>query len=192
HVGDRLAAHARLEHLGPEALAVAVRAAQVHVGKKLHLHVLEAVAAAGRAAAVARVEAERAGRIAALAARVASGVDAADRVPGADVARRVGARRLADRRLVDHDDLADLVRALERAVRARRLGRPALGLLPGGVAHVLDQRPLARAGDAGHAHQTLERKAGVDALQVVLGRAFEREENPRGERLSLLRRLPPP
>ena len=63
HVGDRACAVAvvHLEHLGAEAPAVAVRAAQVDVGEELHLDVLEAVAAAGRAAAVAGVEAERAG-----------------------------------------------------------------------------------------------------------------------------------
>ena len=55
-----------LEDLGPIAPPVAVRAAQVHVGEELHLDVLEAVAAAGRAAAVAGIEAEGAERVAAL------------------------------------------------------------------------------------------------------------------------------
>ena len=48
------------------APAVAVGAAQVDVGEELHLDVLEARAAAGRAAAVAGVEAEHAGAVAAL------------------------------------------------------------------------------------------------------------------------------
>ena len=61
-----------LEDLGAEALAVAVRAAQVDVGEELHLDVLEAVAAAGRAAAVAGVEAEGAGGVAALLRRLRS------------------------------------------------------------------------------------------------------------------------
>ena len=51
---------------GAVAASVAVGAAQVHVRQELHLDVLEAVARAGRAAAVARVEAERAERVAAL------------------------------------------------------------------------------------------------------------------------------
>src|SRR3990167_1752539 len=52
YIGDRLAADLHFEDLGPVAPAVAVGAAQVDVGEKLHLDVLEAVAAAGRAAAV--------------------------------------------------------------------------------------------------------------------------------------------
>jgi hypothetical protein len=67
HVGDAAVAPLHLEHLGAEALAVAVGAAQVHVGQELHLDVLEAVAAAGGAAAVAGVEAERSRGVAALA-----------------------------------------------------------------------------------------------------------------------------
>src|SRR5262249_39020553 len=75
--GDRPLAHVRdpapaplpLEALGPEALAVAVGAAQIHARQDLHLDVLEALPAAGRAAAVARVEAERAGGVPALLRR---------------------------------------------------------------------------------------------------------------------------
>ncbi len=47
-----------VQHLRAVAAAVAVGAAQVHVAQELHLDVLEAAAAAGRAAAVSRVEAE--------------------------------------------------------------------------------------------------------------------------------------
>ena len=76
HVGDRQLAVAphqvRVQHLGAEALAVAIGAAQVDVGQELHLDVLEARAAAGRAAAVAGVEREHAGAVVALDARPAS------------------------------------------------------------------------------------------------------------------------
>ena len=60
-----------LEHLRAEAPAVAVGAAQVHVAQELHLDVLEAAAAAGRAPAVARVEAEGARRVARARGRAA-------------------------------------------------------------------------------------------------------------------------
>src|SRR5205085_5426807 len=99
-VGDRLAADRRLEHLGAIAAAVAIGAAPIHVGEELHLHVLEAVAAAGRAAPVARVEAEGAGRIAALFAYRAFRKQSPYAIEGADIARRIRARGLADRRLV--------------------------------------------------------------------------------------------
>ena len=97
HVGDAAALVLDFQDLGPEPLAVAVGAAQVDVGEELHLDVLEAVAAAGRAAAVAGVEAEGARRIAPLLREWRIGEALADRVEGADVARRIGARRLADR-----------------------------------------------------------------------------------------------
>ena len=169
HVGDRLAVDLDLEDLGAEAPAVAVRAAQVDVGEELHLDVLEAVAAAGRAAAVARVEAEGAGGVLPLLRFDRIGKQLSDRIEGADIARRVGARGLADRRLVDHHHVVDLVGAVQRAVRARRLGRLALGLAQRRVEHVLHQRRLARARDAGDAHQALERDGDVDVLEVVLG-----------------------
>jgi hypothetical protein len=48
------------EDLGPETPSVAVGTAQIDVGQELHLDVLEAVAAAGRTAPIAGIEAERA------------------------------------------------------------------------------------------------------------------------------------
>ena len=48
------------------------------------------------------------GAVAAVLRQRRPGEELADRVPGADVAGRVGARGLADRRLVDGDELADL------------------------------------------------------------------------------------
>ena len=179
HVGHRqLAAAARdrhFQHLGPEALAVAVGAAQVHVGQELHLDVLEAVAAAGRAAPVAGVEAEHAGTVVALDRQSGLGEQRADGVPGADVAGRVAARGLADRALVDHCHVGQVVVAEHTVVGAGRLGRLALGLAQGRVQHVLDQRALAGAGDARHHHQVVERELDAQVLQVVCARAFEQQ-----------------
>ena len=56
-----------LEHIGAIAAAVAIGAAQIHVGEKLHFDVLETVAAAGRAAAIAGIEAEGSRGVLALA-----------------------------------------------------------------------------------------------------------------------------
>ena len=69
HIGDALrregaARELHLEHLGTEAPPVAIRTAQIHIREKLHLDMLEAVAAARGAAAVAGIETEGAGRIA--------------------------------------------------------------------------------------------------------------------------------
>ncbi len=136
---------------------------------------LEARAAAGRAAPVARVEAERAGGVAALQGHRRFGEQLADLIEGADVACRVRARGLADRRLVDEDHIADLVRAAQRAIGAGRLGGLAEMARQGRMEHVLDQRRLARARDPRDADQPLQRNLDRDVAQVVLARAFEHE-----------------
>ena len=171
HVGDRPALERDVEHLGAIALAVAIGAAQVDVGQELHLHVLEAVAATGRTAARARIEAERARRVLALARKRRRGKALADRVERADVARRIGARGAADRRLVDQHDLVDQVGAAEQPMRARGFRGLALGAQQRGMQYVLHQRRLARSRDAGDAHQPMQRNRDVDALQIVLGGA---------------------
>ena len=119
-VAGKAALDGDVEDLGAEPAAVAIRAAQVHVAEELHLDVLEARAAAGRAAAVAGVEAEHAGAVAALHRQRLDGEQLPDLVERADVARRVGARGLADRALVDEHRVAQPV----GAVQARRT-RPA-------------------------------------------------------------------
>ena len=65
--GSSAAGQLDLEHIGPIAAAVAIGTAQIHVGEKLHFDVLEAVAAAGRAAAVAGIETEGSRGVLALA-----------------------------------------------------------------------------------------------------------------------------
>ena len=125
-LADEIAGHAPIdldvEDLGAKAPAVAVGAAQVDVGEELHLDVLEARAAAGRAAAVAGVEAEHAGAVAALHRHRLDREQLANLVERADVARRVRARRLADRALIDEHRFArvDRRRAARRARRASR------------------------------------------------------------------------
>ena len=115
HVGDVRASpvralDAQLQDLVAEAPAVAGAAAQVHVRQQLHLDVLEAVAAAGRAAASAGVEAERARRVVALDRLRQLREERADRLERADVARRVRAGRSADRRLVDQHHVGQRAR----------------------------------------------------------------------------------
>src|SRR5205085_12590250 len=91
HVRD--AAAAAVGTLAPDlqdlvaiAAAVALRAAQVHVGEKLHLDVLEAAAVAGRAAAVAGDEAEGSGTVLAPLRRRPGGQPYPDSTEGPDTA----------------------------------------------------------------------------------------------------------
>ena len=175
HVGDRgrrqAAARGRLEHdlqhLGAVAAPVALGAAQVDVGEELHLDVLEARALAGGAAAVAGVEAEGAGRVAALARARRGGEAPPDRIPGADVARRAGARGAPDGRLVHQHHVRQVAVAAQAPVRPRRLAAQAEAPAQGPVQHRLDERGLARARHARDAHEAVERQGDVDALEVV-------------------------
>ena len=182
HIGDRqrllaaLACEHHLQHLGAKTPAVAVGAAQVHVGEELHLHVLEAVAAAGGAAARrsrfrSGVETERTRGIAALNCHGLAREQGTNGVEGADIARRVRARGPAYGRLIHHDHVIDQLRAFQRAVPAWRLGGAAFGFQQRRMQHVLDQRRFARTGDAGDADQARKRNRDIDVLQVVLGGA---------------------
>src|SRR6202012_1840609 len=99
------------------------------------------------------------------------GEDLPDVVEDAGVGRRVGARRAADRRLVDVDDLVDLRQAVDPVVRAGAQFRLVQAVGDRGGERLIDQRRLARAGDPGDAAEDAEREVDVDALEVVLARA---------------------
>ena len=171
HIGDRFAAHDHFEYFAAEPLAVAVRTAQVHVGQKLHLDVLEPVTAAGRAAPIAGVEAERAGGIATFFCRVGSGVDVADRIPCADIAGWIRARGFPDRRLIHHDHFGDMFGAAQLAVLSGGLGRFAFGLQETRVQDIIHQRRFSRTRYPRDADQPLQRNRDIDVLEVVFLRA---------------------
>ena len=121
HVGDRLALEQHLQRLAVVALALADVAGDVDVGQEVHLDLDDAVALAGLAAAALDVEGEAAGLVAARLGLGQAGEPLADRREGAGVGRGVGARRAADRRLVDVDDLVEMLEALDAVVRGRAL-----------------------------------------------------------------------
>src|SRR5580765_2989108 len=86
----------------------------------MHLDLDDAVALAGPATPALDAEGE-APRL--VAARLALGQPCeplADRREGAGIGRRVRARRAADRRLVDVDDLVDVLEPLNTVVRGGR------------------------------------------------------------------------
>src|SRR5690606_32069270 len=75
-----------------ETPAVAQVAGHAHVGQKVHLDFLFALAAAGTAAAIAGVKGEARRGVAAQAGVHGAGEEFADGVPDADVSGRAGAR----------------------------------------------------------------------------------------------------
>ena len=120
-VGDREAAVLHLERLAVVAAAAARVAGDEDVGEEVHLDAQHAVALARLAAAALHVEREAPGLVAARARVGQAGVELAQEREDAGVRRRVRARRAADGRLVDRDDLVDVVEPLD-ARRTRRSG----------------------------------------------------------------------
>src|SRR5688572_18214944 len=170
HFADRLAAQPHLQRLGVEARAAARLAQDAHVGQEGHLDLLHALAFATLAAPAGGVEREAARAPAAHAGLGRVGEQLADLVPEADVGGGAGARRLADRRLVD------LQHALDALVVPDRLAADVAFFYERSKQHVAGKRGLARPGNAGHRHQAAEREAGVDALQVVQARLLDLDE----------------
>src|SRR3954468_16837377 len=168
-VGDRLALEADVERLAVVALAAALLARHVDVGQEVHLDLDLPVAAADLAAAALDVEREAAGLEAAHPRLLRLGEQVADDVEQAGVGRGVRARRAADRRLVDLDDLVELLDALQPAVRAGPEPRPHQSRRAGLVEDLVDQRRFPGARYAGHTRQHAQRDLDVDRLQVVLG-----------------------
>ncbi len=112
HVGDGVALVADGQRFGVVALAAADVALDPDVGQEVHLDLLLAVALARLAAAARLVEAEAPRLVAAHLAPPADWANScADQVEDAGVRRRVGRRRVADRVLIDVDDLVDVFQA---------------------------------------------------------------------------------
>ena len=179
-VGNAAAVERDFAHFGAVARAVAVRAAQIHVGQKLHFDVFEAGAAAGRTAPLAGVERKGAGGVAALLGLGLKREQFAHRVERTDVRDGIRPRALADGGLVHHHHVGDLSDPFQRVVLARAFGRPAEVLQQRRIQHILDQRRLARTGYAGHGDQMAERDRDVDPLQVVRPGADQPERRAGG------------
>jgi hypothetical protein len=101
------------------ALAVADVAGDIDIRQEVHLDLDDAVALAGLATAALDVEGETAGLIAARLCLRQAGKPVADRRKRAGIGGRVGARRAADRRLVDVDDLVDMLETVDPVMRGR-------------------------------------------------------------------------
>ncbi len=164
HVGDRLAVDSGRPASRVVALAAAGVALDPHVGQEVHLDAQLAVALALLAAAAGHVEAEPPRRVAAQLRLGQLGEQRADQVEHAGVGGRVRGGRLAQRLLIDADHLVDLLHAADRVVGAgERLG-PVQRAGQRGVEHVLDQRALAAAADAGDDGERAQRDLDVDVL----------------------------
>ena len=182
HVGDGLALEADLERLAVVALAVALLAGHVDVGQEVHLDLDLAVALAGLAAAALDVEAEAAGLVAARSRLLGLGEELADVVEDAGVGGRVGARRAADRRLVDVDDLVDLVEAVDPVVGAGRSFAWCRRLATAWCRVSLTRVDLPEPETPVTQQKTPSGNRDVDVLEVVLAGAADRQRRRVGRR----------
>src|SRR3984893_10931916 len=179
HVGDALAAEQHFEGLAVVAAALADVALDIDVRQKMHLDLDDAVALAGLAAPALDVEREAAGQIAARLGLGEPGEPVADRREAAGIGRRVRARRAADRRLVDVDDLVEKLDPLEPTQRRRLLAGVVEAFGERLVERLDDQGRFAAARDAGDAAKGAERDLGGDALQIVAAGVEDAEDLPR-------------
>src|SRR5918912_1222373 len=178
HFGDVLTLVVDLQRLAVIALALAHLTGDVDVGQEMHLDLLDARALAGFAAAALDVEGEPAGLVAANARLRHVGKELTYRGKQAGIRGGGGPRGAADRRLVDVDDLIQVVQALNRVVLAGPLARAEEVLRHALVEDVADQGALARAGDTRDADKGPQRERDVDVLEVVLARTRDPEHVP--------------
>ena len=92
-----------------------------HVGQEIHLNGLVAVAVTCLAASAGDIERETSGLVAADFRFGQIYKEVAYIGKNAGICRRIGTRRTAERRLVDSDNLIDIVNALNRLIRQRLL-----------------------------------------------------------------------
>src|SRR5262245_30943328 len=117
-LADVDAAIAHVEHLAAKARAAAGLAGHQQVGEEVHLHRHPAGALALLAPTPGRVEGERALLEAARQRAALVRVDLAERRVRPEVGDRTGARRLADRRLVDEHHPLETLEPAHRTMRS--------------------------------------------------------------------------
>ena len=108
------------------------------------------------------------------------GEEGADVVEGFDVCDGIGSRGAADGRLVDEDDVVEVLGAGEGAVEVGGFGLGGVGLAveelhERAVEDLVDERGFAAAADAGDAAEQVEGDFDIDAAEVVDARAGEGE-----------------
>src|SRR6266508_3734193 len=136
-----------------------------------HLDLDDPVAGARLAASTLHVEGEAAGGVAAQARLGDRGEQITDRREEAGVGRWIGPRRAADGRLVDVDDLVDVLDAFDAVMGAGPVLRLRDDLREPPVEDLVHQGALPRSRDARDRDEETERDAHVDVLEVVFARA---------------------
>ena len=175
HFIDVLALVAHLERFLVVAAALAHVTGNVHIRQEVHLDLEQAVTRTRLAAAALDIERETARAVAARLGIRRLGEQVADVVEHTCIGRRIGARRASDGRLVNVDDLIQILDADEFVVRActgLRAVQLRCQLL---IQDLIDKRGLARAGNTRDTGQRAERDGEVRVLEVVHRTALDRD-----------------
>src|SRR5918996_1510344 len=174
-VGDAAVLDPHRQRLPVVPLALAHLAGHVDVWEEVHLDLDLAVARTRLAASAPDVEREPARLVPADPGLGGLREQPPNVVEHPRVGGRVRPGGPADRRLVDVDDLVDLLPADQPSVAPGDNPGAVHLLLERSMHHVLDQGRLARARHAGDAYQEAQRERHVDPLQVVLPGALHFE-----------------
>ena len=148
----------------------------IDIREEVHLDLDRAVALAGLAASALHVEAEPARLVAANVGLVGLGEQLANVVEDSRVGSGVRTRGPSDRRLVDGDDLVELLHAFDALVEAGRHLRGIDPLHQRPQEDLVDQGRLSRARDACDAHELAERELDADVLEIVLLRTHDGDD----------------
>src|SRR5262245_60946381 len=170
HIGDGFLLELHFQRLAAESLAFADGASNPHVGEKVHFQPRTAVSFAGFAAPAFDVETETARLVAAALRLRQLAEEIADFVEDLNVSARVAARRAADWRLVDGNQLVEMLQAFDRPVSAGGSFALVQIAVQGLDDNVADERAFAAAADARDADELAQRDFDVDVLQVVVRR----------------------
>ena len=168
--GDRLPLVVDLEGFPVIPGAATHLAGDVDVWQEVHLDLQGSVAMACLATTALDVEREPARPVAAHLRLVGRREQAANLIEDTCVGSRVGPRRASDRRLVNLDQLVEIVDAVDAAVTPRHLARSVELVTQRGREDVVDERGLPGAGHACHRAEHAAREPHIDIAKVVFPR----------------------
>ena len=176
HFGDVLALEGDLERVPVVPLALAHLAGNIDIRKEVHLDLDRAVTLAGLTAPTLHIETEPTRLVTANVGLVGLGEQLADVVENSRVGGGVRTRGPPDRRLVDGDDLVELLHALDALVEAGRHLRGVDPLHQRAQQDLVDQGRLSGTGHARDTDELPERELDADVLQVVLLGTHNRDD----------------
>ena len=136
----------------------------------MHLDLNDAIATAGLATAAFHIETETARLVAAQPSLRGLAEQFADRIKQAGIGCRIGAWRSPDRRLVDINNLVDMLCAPDPRMRTGPCMRAVNLLRQCLKQYFVDQRTFAGARYSGYGRKYAKRETHVNMLQIIFGR----------------------